>query len=148
MADKVKEFWDTFERETGEKVEARCLGKYFPDGSDREGKWGLLVLTDKAFRFRETPSDDMFFGLAKNVFKKASSSALADLHLPLAQIAAMSFPPRGFLSRVFGSSASGFFLDHGGRSYRFESEMKNGFVEALEKALEKAPLEASESPNK
>ena len=55
MADEEAKFWNAFEKETGEKVEARSEGDWIhiPEtGATREG---LLILTDKSFRFKYVP---------------------------------------------------------------------------------------------
>ena len=55
MDDEAKEFWGAFETETGEKVEARSEGNWIHGiGPTREGR-GLLILTDKSFRFKYVP---------------------------------------------------------------------------------------------
>ena len=56
MDDEAKEFWGAFETETGEKVEARSEGNWIHGiGPTREGR-GLLILTDKSFRFKYVPN--------------------------------------------------------------------------------------------
>jgi len=138
MADKATEFWEAFERETGEKVAARCLGEFFPEGSSgsSEGIWGLLIVTDKALRFKATPSDNMVLGLFKRPESKEQKAPL-DLSVPLGEITALEAPQRGFLSRLFGPVTQGFTVGRsGGSSFHFEADAKSGFLEALQMRLQ------------
>jgi hypothetical protein len=133
MADKATEFWEAFERETDEKVAARCLGEFFPEGSSEssQGIWGLLIVTDKALRFKATPSDNMVLGLFKRPEAKEQKAPL-DLAIPLAEITALEAPRQGFLSRFFGPVTQGFTVGRsGGSSFHFEADAKSGFLEAL-----------------
>ena len=55
-----EEFWQEYERQTGEKVLARNLGRFLSgwDGLDSPGGsplWGLLIVTDRGFRFHHFP---------------------------------------------------------------------------------------------
>ncbi len=52
MTDEMAEFWSTFEKETGEKVDVRSEGRWFRDPESTTGHEGLLILTDKSFRFK------------------------------------------------------------------------------------------------
>lgn len=148
MTDEAAEFWAKFETETGEKVAERCLGQYFPDTGRDEGLWGLLVLTDKSFRFRETPSDNLIFGLVKRPRKDKEAHVPFDLAIPLGEIASIKSPKRGLLSRIFGSSVVNFSVlakgesakgesakGEGERAYCFEADLRSGFISAIEKAL-------------
>ena len=56
MADEAIEFWNAFEKETGEKVEARSIGEWLQDKGP--SMWGLVILTDKSFRFKHLPSEN------------------------------------------------------------------------------------------
>jgi hypothetical protein len=55
-----EEFWRDYETRLGEKVLARTLGRYLSGWGDfeRSGEaplWGLLILTDRGFRFHHFP---------------------------------------------------------------------------------------------
>jgi hypothetical protein len=55
-----EEFWREYEEQTGEKVLARNLGRFLSgwDEFDRPGGtplWGLLIVTDRSFRFHHFP---------------------------------------------------------------------------------------------
>jgi hypothetical protein len=133
MADKAAEFWENFERETGEKVAARCLGEFFPEGSSdsSQGIWGLLIVTDKALRFKATPSDNMVLGLFKRPDAKERKAPI-DFSIPLAEIASLEAPRQGFFSRLFGSVTQTFTVGRdGGSLFHFEADAKSGFLEAL-----------------
>ena len=56
------EFWREYEEKTGEKVEARGLGKYISgwdefDQKKWNGIWGLIVTTSGGFRFHNFPQN-------------------------------------------------------------------------------------------
>jgi hypothetical protein len=55
-----EEFWQEYERQTGEKVLARNLGRFLSgwdefDGPGGNPLWGLLIVTDRGFRFHHFP---------------------------------------------------------------------------------------------
>ena len=55
-----EEFWRDYETQIGEKVLARTFGRYLSgwDDFERSGEaplWGLLILTDRGFRFHHFP---------------------------------------------------------------------------------------------
>jgi hypothetical protein len=140
MNDEAAEFWKAFEAETGEKVASRCLGQYFPETGE-EGLWGLLVLTDKSFRFRETPSDNLIFGLFKSPAKSKKAGPPLDIAIPLGAIASVDHPRRKGLARLFGPGTIGFRVimkAAEGESPRFEADLQGGFIEAVEKAVARA----------
>jgi hypothetical protein len=62
--DEVLRFWNEFEAETGEQVEAKAVGELFEGGSE-QGVWFLLVLTDQSFWFKQVPSDNWIASLFK-----------------------------------------------------------------------------------
>ena len=53
--DEVMEFWRAFEEELGEKIEALSEGMWFRVPESKIGREGILVLTDKTFRFMCVP---------------------------------------------------------------------------------------------
>lgn len=57
MEDEVARFWQAFETETGERVEAKAMGE-LRFGEDDARVWCLLVLTDQSFWFKQVPSDN------------------------------------------------------------------------------------------
>lgn len=57
MDEEVARFWQEFEEETGERVEAKAIGE-LQEGGEGRGVWFLLVLTDRSFWFKQVPSDN------------------------------------------------------------------------------------------
>jgi hypothetical protein len=65
-----EEFWGDYETRMGEKVLARTLGRYLSgwDDFERSGEaplWGLLILTDRGFRFHHFPQINWFDALIR-----------------------------------------------------------------------------------
>jgi hypothetical protein len=52
-----EQFWREYEQQTGEKVLARSLGRFLSgwDDFDSGPLWGLLIITDRGFRFHHFP---------------------------------------------------------------------------------------------
>jgi hypothetical protein len=138
MADEATEFWDTFEKETGEKVEARSIGEWYEEGDKRPGVWGLLVLTDKAFRFRHMPSDNWLTSLFRRADKAKRDQAL-DIVLTRELVSAVIVPKRSFLGKLFGPAFPRFAVKtqeaEGEKHYVFSADPTNGFITAIEKAF-------------
>ena len=98
MEGEVKEFWDTFETETGEKVEARSEGNWIHGvGSAREGR-GLLILTDKSFRFKYVPDTIRPFMSSRMTSDNADR---AEFTVERRDIVSVRVPKRGFFARLF-----------------------------------------------
>jgi hypothetical protein len=140
MADEAKEFWDAFESETGEKVEARSIGEYYKDGNEATGIWGLVVLTDKSLRFRHMPSDNWFSSLFKRADRSSKEAkAPIDLAIARADILSMEGPKRGFIARLFGPAFHRFAViarsGEGERRYLFSIDPSSDLVPSLEKTL-------------
>jgi hypothetical protein len=139
-ADEAAKFWTDFEQETGEKVEARSIGEYYQDRGDSNGLWGLLVLTDKAFRFKHMPSDNWL----SSIFKRATSSQKPepiDLRIAREEVRALSMPKRNLPSRIFGSPFRRFTLQTEGEGYAFSLDPSSGLQDALQKAFPPTSLE-------
>ncbi|MDR1278960.1 MAG: hypothetical protein LBK02_09420 [Treponema sp.] len=65
-----EEFWRDYEQQTGEKVLARSMGRYLSgwDEFDQSGDtllWGLLILTDRSFRFHHFPQTSWLDALTR-----------------------------------------------------------------------------------
>jgi hypothetical protein len=60
------EFWADYEKKTGDKVLAFCLGQYVSgwDEFDRP-LWGLLIATEGGFRFHHFPHEGWLQALAR-----------------------------------------------------------------------------------
>jgi hypothetical protein len=137
MADDAAEFWNKFENETGEKVEARSMGEWFRRGGAERGLWGLLILTDKSFRFKYMPSENWIMSLFKRATKTADSEKPVDIVVPRSEIAEVLAPKRDFLARIFGPAFPRFSLVTRGAEenvYSFSVDPSSGIVAALEKA--------------
>lgn len=135
MADKdALEFWDDFEKETGEKVIARSMGEWFKAKSD-PGLWGLLILTDKSFRFKYMPSENWMMSIFKRAAKSAKKDEAFDIVIPREGIRAIASPKRDFLARLFGPAFPRFSIsasgEEGETSYSFTADPSSGIVEAL-----------------
>ncbi|MDR1618860.1 MAG: hypothetical protein LBS06_07435 [Treponema sp.] len=60
------EFWADYEKKTGDKVLAFCLGQYI-SGWDEFNRplWGLLIATEGGFRFHHFPHEGWLQALAR-----------------------------------------------------------------------------------
>jgi hypothetical protein len=100
--DDAEKFWSDFEAQTNEKVASRAMGIWHENGEE-DGPWGLLVLTDKSFRFKHMPSDKLILGLFRAPEGKGPKREIVDIVVPLDQISEVSEGAKGWLSRLFGS---------------------------------------------
>jgi hypothetical protein len=137
MADEAREFWDAFEKETGEKVEARSLGEWFERDGDR-GRWGLLILTDKAFRFKHTPSDNWVSSLFRRA-EKAPKQEPVEIRIAREDLVSMIAPKRGFIAKLLGPAFPRFTVtgrsEEGEKAYTFSVDPGTDLVAALGRAL-------------
>jgi hypothetical protein len=141
MADEAAEFWSAFEKETGEKVAARGMGEYFKSEGDGSGIWGLVVLTDKSFRFKHMPSENWLSSLFRRVDKSSGPKAPVEITIPLGDIISLDAPKRSLMARLFGPAFPRFNVqgkeakDAGEvKSFLFSVDPSSGFLTALEKA--------------
>jgi hypothetical protein len=142
MADAAAEFWSTFEKETGEKVEARAIGEYYKARDDSSGLWGLLILTDKSFRFKHMPSENWISSLFKRVDRSSAPKAPVEITIARENIVSMNAPRRSFWARLFGPAFPRFTLAQsdesavgGEKLFVFSVDPSGGFLASLEKAL-------------
>jgi len=143
MADEAAEFWSAFEQETGEKVESRAIGEYYKDQEGSGGLWGLLVLTDKSFRFKHMPSENWMSSLFKRMDRGSKPKGPVEITIARESIAAVVSPKRGFLAKLFGPAFPRFTLTQrialGGpeeeKTFIFSVDPSGGFIDALEKAV-------------
>ncbi len=143
MADGVEEFWRAFEKETGEKVEARSEGQWFrvlEDNTRPEGWgiWGLLILTDKSFRFRyvrETCESAMI----RNAVVPFEPKDPAEFTVSREDIVSVCSMKRGFFKRFVRSGFSRCSVVARGKSgektYLFSADPSSGLIAALEKVV-------------
>jgi hypothetical protein len=148
MADEVQEFWKVFERETGEKVVAKSEGIWLhvPDGD--MGHEGILILTDKSFRFkyvRDTQRSVLGMGRStgsENIDRSEFTVARSD-------VVSMLGPKRGFFAWLFRRAmprCSIVAREHGNAAettYTFSADPSSGLIAALGKAFP-APAKKSE----
>jgi len=143
MDKSVEDFWEEFERLTGEKVLARTMGQSFSSPSDR-GDWGLLVLSATCLRFRKTPGENWFATLFKAAKPKVPDEIEDDLVIPFSSITSIVSPERKFLDFLFGSPFFTFTVHYKAgvpgeagegsvESIRFAVDPKNDFFPQLKK---------------
>lgn len=143
MADEAREFWDAFEKETGEKVEARSLGEWFErDGGP--GRWGLLILTDKAFRFKHMPSDNWVSSLFRRV-DNAPKQGPIEIRIAREDLISVLAPKRGFIAKLIGPAFPRITVtgrsEEGEKAYSFSVDPGTDLAAALTRALEAAAAE-------
>ncbi|MEI6385700.1 MAG: hypothetical protein WCQ50_03630 [Spirochaetota bacterium] len=100
MSDEVQEFWEAFENETGEKVESRGMGSLREGNEGRANeRWGLLIMTDKAFHFRSVPSANWLSGLLSRGASSKPQKAV-EIRIAREDILEVTLPPRNFWERI------------------------------------------------
>jgi hypothetical protein len=136
MADEAAEFWNEFERETGEKVESRCIGEYYRNQDPSYGLWGLLVLTDKSFRFKHMPSENWLSSLFKRAGRPSAPKEPVEITIPRGEIVSVNSPKRDFFARVFGPAFPRLTITGSDeKTYLFTLDPSGGFLTALEHAI-------------
>jgi hypothetical protein len=110
MEDKATQFWNEFEAETGERVEARAMGALFERDGDEQGLWGLLILTDKSFRFKHMPGENWLVSLLRMRKPDSSNSKPVNIVVPRSELLGITEPRRGFFARAFGPAFAHFNL--------------------------------------
>ena len=135
MSDEAAEFWSAFEKETGEKVEARGEGNWFRDPERGAVHEGLLILTDKSFRFKYVPEP------YKPWMGAGTSPELEDrteFTVARGDIVSVTVPMRGFFARltrsVFPRCSVVTQSESGEKTYVFSVDPASGLTTALEKA--------------
>jgi hypothetical protein len=138
MADEAEEFWSAFEKETGERVEARAMGEFFRANDYDAGFWGLLILTDKSFRFKHMPGENWLASLFKRQGRAPARKEPVEVTIARGDILSVDLPKRGFFGRLFGPAFPRFAIaareSQGEGRYLFSVDPSNGFLAALEKA--------------
>jgi hypothetical protein len=136
--DEAVKFWSDFERETGEKVVARSIGELYESPSD-VGVWGIIILTDKCFRFKRMKSDNWLSALFRGASKKDDRPPKEDLVIRREALVSMDTPKRNLFAKLFGPAFPRFALRfdslEGELEYVFSSDPSTGIVEALRKAI-------------
>jgi hypothetical protein len=137
MADDATEFWEGFEKETGEKVEARSIGEYFKGGPGDIGVWGLLILTDKSFRFKYMPSEHWIFAIFKRSDKTRPKEKPVDIVISREDMTGFKAPKRDLMSRIFAPAFPRCIVKYRGpdgeRDCVFTLDPSSGLLAALER---------------
>jgi hypothetical protein len=135
MADEVTEFWSAFEKETGEKVEARGEGNWFRVPENGTGHEGLLILTNKSFRFKYVPEPYRPWigaGISPELEDRTEFTVARD------DIVSVSVPKRGFFTRLTRSILPHCSVvthsENGEKTYVFSVDPSSGLIAALQKA--------------
>lgn len=131
-------YWKKFAEDTGEEVRARSMGQW-RDATGRE-LWGLLILTDKSFRFRYMPGKAWFTAIAPAARPQTGREEALEIVVPRGDIKGFEAPRRGFFERLFGPPWPSFRLAwKEGETDRAEIFMVNdsaNFLAAMGEALE------------
>jgi len=139
MSDEAAEFWSQFEVETGEKVEERSLGEWLQTSSRDTGLWGLLVLTDKSFRFKHMPSDNWLSSLFRKTERSKEPKKSHDIVLARGDIISVNAPKGGLWARIFGPAFPHITIvsrgAEGETQYIFSVDPGSGLLPALVKAV-------------
>ena len=131
MADEYAEFWSDFEKETGEKVEARSEGKWYRVPGERAVPEGLLILTDKSFRFKYVP--DTLRPLM-GACTSPEREDRAEFNVARSDIVSVRVPKRGFFARLIRRAFPRCsIVARGERTYEFAADPSSGLIAALER---------------
>jgi hypothetical protein len=124
----MEDFWLDYEEKIGEKVLARCLGRYLSGWAEFDNNgwaniWGLIIATEKSFRFHHFPQHhwaDMLSRKRETPKEKIFSFSKEKI------ISAELFREPNWFLRLFKSPAPRLIV-----KYRDENdEEKNMFLEA------------------
>jgi hypothetical protein len=130
----VAKFWNDFEMETGEKVEAQSEGNWFRAGGNPAGHEGLLILTDKSFRFKYVVDAPRPF---MNMDVSAEHEDESEFTIARSEIVSVRTPKKGFFSWLTGRGnphCSVVVHDKNGeKTYEFSVDISTGLIEALRK---------------
>lgn len=150
MDEDVARFWQAFEEETGERVEARAIGELHP-GAREAGVWCLLVLTDRSFWFKQVPSESGMAALFR-FGGRGSTPRRADeytLRVPREHLLALEEPDRArrgwFPKPGFPELALTWRTGEGTETRRFSMDPSTDLLTRLRQLFpEKAPGSAQE----
>jgi hypothetical protein len=139
MDNSAEEFWKKFEADTGEKLVVASMGQYFEHG-EKNGKWGLIFLTDRSLHYKHMPSNNSFLSLFSMNKPADSSGKEIELVFPLDSILAVNSPKRTWKDKLFGSPFQNFSLevavvDGAGKKIAFSTDPSNKLVERLAASL-------------
>ena len=121
-ADKsVDDFWQEYEKQIGEKVLARSLGRYISgwdefDSNSLTNLWGLIIVTKTSFRFHHFPQQhwmDMFNRNRETAKEKIFTVPREKI------VSAELIKETNWLKKIFQPPAPHFIIN-----YRDESEIE------------------------
>ncbi len=98
------------------------------------GVWGLVIITDKSFRFKHMPSENWLLGLFKKTNKSAGDREKpVDIVIPRDELEAEVAGRRGFLARLMGPAFPHFSVKRAGadEKYVFSADPASGLLAAL-----------------
>jgi hypothetical protein len=135
----AERFWAAFETETGEHVVGRTIGIWHESGMAK-GVWGLVILTDRSFRYKYMPSQSLILGLFRAPNGNSPAREEIDIVMPLEQIRSIKEQERGWFSRFFGSPFPRVSITWGPseaerRSEDFSIDPSTGLVEKLKNTI-------------
>jgi hypothetical protein len=128
MTDEVAEFWKAFERETGEKVEARSEGMWYSVPGSDAGHEGLFILTDKTFRFAYVPDTQRPFlrtGVSPEREERSEFSLARGDIVSVRVLSAASLRDSLFRCSIVARG------EHGEKSYDISIDPSSGLIGAL-----------------
>lgn len=139
MTQEAEQFWRDFEKSTGERVEAKTMGQWLDSSSQKEGVWGLLILTDRSLRFMGRKTGSWF----SNLFKSPTRSEDKEVTLvvPRGGLLSLAEPKRGGMGRFWGPAFPRVRVSWGtcGETVPgdaiFEVDDHDGFLAVLRNAL-------------
>jgi hypothetical protein len=135
MDNETLKFWSTFEKETGEKVEALSEGIWYRVPDSNIGHEGILILTDKTFRFKFIPKTPIPAYMGLSVSPELEDET--EFTVARRDIVSVNLPKRSFFSWLIRSAfprSSVVVCDNNGEKTYIFSAMSNDIMVALGKA--------------
>lgn len=142
MTQDAELFWREFEKTTGERVLAKAMGQWLDPPSQKEGMWGLLVLTDRSFHFMGQKSGNWLAGLFS--LRGRADGDSVKFSVPRDDLLSLEEPKPGFWGRLLGPAFPRITLlwrpSEGSGEARgvFEVDDQSGFLGALRDAVREA----------
>jgi hypothetical protein len=131
-----QEFWKEYEAGLGEKVRSFSLGQYLSGWAEHDPPlWGLLIATDRGFRFHHFPHEGWL-----QVLSRLSSGGAAPVEktifIPRERILRAELRrERSLLKRIFFASRPRFVIrykDDGGAEEEFVAEADSAAAAIVE----------------
>jgi hypothetical protein len=113
------------------------MGELVRGNGSEGGPWGLLILTDKSFRFKFMPNEHWMLSLFRRFDKPGKKEKPVDIVVAREDIASVIAPKRNLFARIFGPAFPRFSVIARGvtgeRNYSFSADPWSGIIAALEK---------------